>query len=190
MRVDSSVEPTRSQNRTVSWRSSPSESPSKGSRAACVSSAAPHSEQNLASGVTTEPQAGHPPIWALIPAHRDRVHTCAGGIPVLPEGPGGGSVPIVLQIAARSVLRQVQAGHIEIIDGPRRHSFGPTGADLQIEVRVNSPRFWRDLLRGSAALGEAYGDGVWDCDDLVALVRIGAREMPRIDRLRRPLVPL
>jgi cyclopropane-fatty-acyl-phospholipid synthase len=108
----------------------------------------------------------------------------------LPGGPGGDSVSIVLEIAARSVLRQVQAGRVEIVDGPRRHSFGPPGADLEIEVRVNSPRFWRDLLRGSAALGEAYGDGAWDCDDLVALVRIGAREMPRIDRLRRPFVPL
>jgi cyclopropane-fatty-acyl-phospholipid synthase len=108
----------------------------------------------------------------------------------LSGGPLAGSVSLVFEKAARSVLRRVRAGHIEILDGPHRYSFGPPDSDLEIQVRVNSPRFWRDLLRGSAALGEAYGDGVWDCDDLVALVRIGAREMPRIDRLRRPLVPL
>jgi cyclopropane-fatty-acyl-phospholipid synthase len=32
-------------------------------------------------------------------------------------------------------------------------------------------------------------DGSWDCDDLVTLVRIGAREIPRIDRWRRPFLP-
>lgn len=93
-------------------------------------------------------------------------------------------------MAARSVLRRVRAGRVEIVDGKRRDGFGPPDSDLRIEVHVHAPRFWRDFLRGSASLGEAYGDGVWDCDDLVAFVRIGAREMTRVDRLRRPLVPL
>src|SRR5262249_51590093 len=35
-----------------------------------------------------------------------------------------------------------------------------------------------------------YIDGAWDCDDLVSLVRIGAREVPRLDPLRRVLLPL
>ena len=39
-------------------------------------------------------------------------------------------------------------------------------------------------------LARSYAAGEWDCDDLVALVRIGAREMPRLDRLRRPFVPV
>ena len=55
---------------------------------------------------------------------------------------------------------------------------------------MNGPGFWRSLLRGSLGLAESYAEGVWDCDDLVTLVRIGAREMPRLDRLRRPLAPL
>ena len=52
------------------------------------------------------------------------------------------------------------------------------------------PRFWSGLLRGSPGLARSYAAGEWDCDDLVSLVRIGAREMPRLDRLRRPFVPL
>ena len=55
---------------------------------------------------------------------------------------------------------------------------------------MHDDRFLRALPRGSRALAEAYADGAWDSDDLVALVRIGAREMPRIDRWRRPLAPL
>ena len=57
-------------------------------------------------------------------------------------------------------------------------------------MRVHDPSFWRALPRGSrAARGRVRGRR-WDCDDLVTLVRIGAREMPRLDRWRRPLVPL
>jgi cyclopropane-fatty-acyl-phospholipid synthase len=57
-------------------------------------------------------------------------------------------------------------------------------------VRVHDPSFWRALLGGSRRLADAYGAGVWDSDDLVAAVRIAAREMPRLDRWRRPLAPL
>ena len=76
-------------------------------------------------------------------------------------------------------------GRIEIVEvGRRRVRAGR--APLQAEIVVHSPRFWRDSLRGQLGVAEAYADGVWDCDDLVTLVRIGAREMPRLDRLRRP----
>ena len=44
--------------------------------------------------------------------------------------------------------------------------------DLAATVEIHSPRFYRAMLGGSVGLGEAYRDGVWDCDDLVALVRI------------------
>jgi cyclopropane-fatty-acyl-phospholipid synthase len=39
-------------------------------------------------------------------------------------------------------------------------------------------------------LARSYAAGDWECRDLVSLVRIGAREMPRLDRLRRPFLPL
>jgi hypothetical protein len=34
----------------------------------------------------------------------------------------------------------------------------------------------RGPLRGSVGLGEGYVDGLWETDDLVALIRIAARE--------------
>ena len=39
-------------------------------------------------------------------------------------------------------------------------------------------------------MGEAYRDGIWDCDDLVSLVRIAARNMGPLDRLRGRLHPV
>ena len=57
-------------------------------------------------------------------------------------------------------------------------------------MHVNDPRTWRTLLRGSLGVADAYIDGEWDCDDLVTLVRIAAREVPRLDRLRRAVLPL
>ncbi|MHB8235710.1 MAG: class I SAM-dependent methyltransferase, partial [Solirubrobacteraceae bacterium] len=60
---------------------------------------------------------------------------------------------------------------------------------LSAVLRVRSPRFYRQLLRGSVGLGESYVDGLWDCDDLVALTRIAARNVGTLDRLRRTFAP-
>jgi cyclopropane-fatty-acyl-phospholipid synthase len=88
------------------------------------------------------------------------------------------------------LLRRLREGRLEIAEGGRLRSFGPPAAPLRARVRVHEPRFWRALLGGSRRLADAFGAGAWDSDDLVALVRIGARAMPRFDRWRRPLAPL
>jgi cyclopropane-fatty-acyl-phospholipid synthase len=72
----------------------------------------------------------------------------------------------------------------------QRLSFGSADAGLSATVQVRSPRFYRAMLGGSVGLGEAYRDGVWDCDSLVALVRIAARNMGFLDRWRRRLHPV
>jgi cyclopropane-fatty-acyl-phospholipid synthase len=100
------------------------------------------------------------------------------------------------------VLRHLRAGRIEVLEGGRRRSFGPEGAELRATVTINDPAAWRGPLRGSVGLGEAYVDGLWETDDLVALIRIAARELRQLDGLRgavarprgmlhrvRPLVP-
>ena len=46
------------------------------------------------------------------------------------------------------------------------------------------------LLRGSIGLAEAHMDGLWSSPDLVALVRLGARNGEALDRPRRWLRPL
>jgi cyclopropane-fatty-acyl-phospholipid synthase len=89
-----------------------------------------------------------------------------------------------------ALLGLLRKGRLEVVDGGRRRTFGPADAELQTTVRVHDPRFWRAVPRGSRALAGVYAEGGWEADDLVTLVRIGARELPRIDPLRRPLAPL
>ena len=98
---------------------------------------------------------------------------------------------MIARTAASAMLGRVRAGRVEIAepDGTR-YEFGPPGADLSATLRVHDPAFWRALMRGSRALAELYAEGRWDADDLVNAVRIGAREMPRLDRLRAPFVRL
>jgi len=80
--------------------------------------------------------------------------------------------------------RGVRHGRIEVVEGGRRRGFGPAGADLRATVTVNDPAAWRGPLRGSVGLGEGYVDGLWETDDLVALIRIAARELRDLDGLR------
>jgi cyclopropane-fatty-acyl-phospholipid synthase len=95
---------------------------------------------------------------------------------------------------ARSIvvsgLRRIRGGRIELVERGRRQAFGPPDADLAVTVEVRDPAAWRAFLRGSHGVADAYLAGAWDCDDLVTLVRIGAREIPRLDPLRRATLPL
>jgi cyclopropane-fatty-acyl-phospholipid synthase len=92
---------------------------------------------------------------------------------------------------ALRVLSRARGGELVVIEGSRRLVFGQREArsPLSAVLRVRSARFYRHLLRGSVGLGEAYVDGLWDCDDLVALTRIAARNVYTFDRLRRALAP-
>jgi cyclopropane-fatty-acyl-phospholipid synthase len=94
------------------------------------------------------------------------------------------------RFASRLLLGRLREGRLEIVERGRRRGFGPASAPLVATVRVHDPGFWRALLGGSRGLADAYAARVWDSDDLVNLVRIAAREMPRLDRWRRPFAPL
>jgi cyclopropane-fatty-acyl-phospholipid synthase len=98
---------------------------------------------------------------------------------------------MVTRNVATALLGRLREGRLEIAEaGRRRHAFGPADSSLRASVRLYDSSFWTGLTRGSLGLAETYADGRWECDDLVSLFRIGAREMPRVDRMRRPLVPL
>jgi cyclopropane-fatty-acyl-phospholipid synthase len=99
------------------------------------------------------------------------------------------------RIARRLVLRllsRMRRGELVLVEGSRRLRFGGPRQERSpsAELRVHSQRFYREFLRGSIGLGEAYADGLWDCADLVSLTRIGALNMSRLDTLRRALSPL
>jgi cyclopropane-fatty-acyl-phospholipid synthase len=97
---------------------------------------------------------------------------------------------MLARAVSTTLLGRLREGRLEIAEGARRHRFGPACAPLSATIRLNDATFWSALPRGSRALGEAYAHGSWDCDDLVSLVRMAAREMPRVDRYRRPVAPL
>jgi cyclopropane-fatty-acyl-phospholipid synthase len=60
------------------------------------------------------------------------------------------------------------------------------GQTLRASIRVRDPEFYRrTALNGSVGAAEAYMDGMWDCDDLVALVRILVRNQDRLDAMER-----
>jgi len=89
---------------------------------------------------------------------------------------------------ASLLLRLIRVGSLTIVDGKRRRTFGdgpPTAT-----IHVHDPRFWRMLMRGSRGLGESYAGEQWDSPDLVAVIRLAARNAGLIDRVRAITAPL
>ncbi|MCW3032836.1 MAG: class SAM-dependent methyltransferase [Solirubrobacterales bacterium] len=103
--------------------------------------------------------------------------------------------PVRGTISRRIVLRALRGiggGELELREGSERTVLGELdpARPLRAVIEVRSPRFYRQLLRGSVGLCESYMDGVWECDDLVALTRIAALNVGALDRLRRVLAPV
>lgn len=93
---------------------------------------------------------------------------------------------------ARALLARLRNGHLIVFDvatGAER-SYGERDSDLRATVTIHRPGFYRALLRGSNGLAESYADGVWECDDVVVLIRMAARSMRSIDRVRRVIQPV
>jgi cyclopropane-fatty-acyl-phospholipid synthase len=91
-----------------------------------------------------------------------------------------------------SLLSRTRGGELVLDEGAGERRFGACEETrpLRAIVHVRSPRFYTKLLRGSLGLGESYMEGLWDCDDLVSLTRIAARNARALDRLRRAFAPL
>jgi cyclopropane-fatty-acyl-phospholipid synthase len=89
------------------------------------------------------------------------------------------------------LLARIHGGQLEVVEGERRLRFGePVGEQpLRAVLQVHSVRFYRALLHGSVGLCESYIEGLWDCDDLVALTRIAALNVGALDTLRRVFAP-
>jgi cyclopropane-fatty-acyl-phospholipid synthase len=91
-----------------------------------------------------------------------------------------------------ALLTRTRGGELQLIEGGQRLEFGQpaAGSPLRAVIHVRSPRFYRQLLRGSIGACESYVDGLWDCEDLVALTRIAALNVRALDHLRRVLAPV
>lgn len=73
-----------------------------------------------------------------------------------------------------------EAGAVTVLGSP-----APDPAQtLHAHLRIHDPAFYRlAALNGSVGAGEAYMDGLWEVDDLVALVRILVRNRNRLDAM-------
>ena len=90
----------------------------------------------------------------------------------------------------KGALRRVQGGRIDVVENGTRESFGRADAELKATIEIHDSAAWRSFMGGSHRLAETFMAHAWDCDDLVSLVRIGARDLPRLDRMRRALLPV
>ena len=86
------------------------------------------------------------------------------------------------------LLGRMRVGRLLVVEDGRREVFG--SGSPSATVHVHSPRVWAMLLRGSRGLGRSYSDGMWDTPDLTAVVRLAARNVGALDRLRRRLAPI
>ncbi|WP_454674493.1 class I SAM-dependent methyltransferase [Achromobacter pestifer] len=65
------------------------------------------------------------------------------------------------------------------------------GQSRPVRVCVRNLAFYRALAgNGSVGAGEAYGDGWWECDDLVGLIRLLARNRELVDGMERGMARL
>ncbi|MGH7685824.1 MAG: class I SAM-dependent methyltransferase [Candidatus Dormibacteria bacterium] len=92
---------------------------------------------------------------------------------------------------ARRLLSRLRGGQLTVVEGAREERFGEPG-DIDAQIVVSQPHMWRRALTGGGVgLAEAYMEGLWDSDDIVAVLRILARNLDRLNRLlRNPLTRL
>ena len=87
-------------------------------------------------------------------------------------------VSVLTQLAKWLVLgqlRKIRHGRLRLIDGDLDQSFGERSAagPFDVTVRVHGPQFYSDVaFAGTVGAGEAYINGLWQCDDLTGLVRL------------------
>lgn len=90
-------------------------------------------------------------------------------------------------------LASLQDGWLMIEDAMGSVEVGMPGAShaRPLRLRVLDPVFYRAVARnGSVGGGEAYGDGAWQCDDLVGLIRLLVRNRDLLDRMESGLARL
>jgi cyclopropane-fatty-acyl-phospholipid synthase len=87
-------------------------------------------------------------------------------------------IPALTRLAKKLLLSQLQKirhGRLRLVDPQSDHSFGALTdiGPFDVTIQVRDPHFYSDaVFGGTTGAGEAYMHGLWDCDDLTALVRL------------------
>ena len=82
-------------------------------------------------------------------------------------------------------LEQLTEGELVLVEGSQRLYFGTaTGNGPRAQITVQDPQFYSEIaFGGSIGAGEAYMSGYWQCDVLVALIRLLLRNRHVIDQM-------
>jgi cyclopropane-fatty-acyl-phospholipid synthase len=79
-------------------------------------------------------------------------------------------------------LEQLNEGFLELVCPAETYRFGKPDSPLHAVLAVNDERFFRRaVFGGDIGVGEAYMDGLWSTPDLVALTRLGIRNLDQLE---------
>lgn len=90
-------------------------------------------------------------------------------------------------------LKGLQGGTLTLTDALGTLTVGSASSarPLNVHASVRSADFYRQVaMNGSVGAGEAYMDGLWQCDDLVALVQLLVRNRDLLDGMETGLARL
>ena len=86
--------------------------------------------------------------------------------------------------AGHAMLHRVTDGCLDVTEAGRTTTFGSPSSDLRGRVEILDPRAWTVLMHGSNGFAQGYIDRLWTTDDPVGVVRVVARSMEPLDRMR------
>ncbi len=98
----------------------------------------------------------------------------------------------ILRKRLLDMLKNMRGCRIVLDENGETHVLGLPAAipaeTLLVHIHIHDSAFYRQVaLNGSVGAGEAYMDGLWDCDDLVALTRILVRNRDHLDAMETGL---
>ena len=102
--------------------------------------------------------------------------------------------PLVERLLRQQLLRRlsfIQHGKVIIHDPVASVELGESVGGPAVSIRVHDMTFYSRVgAQGSVGAGDAYGDGLWSCDDLVGLVRLLVRNRDLLDGMEGGLARL
>ncbi|HEX5693989.1 MAG TPA: class I SAM-dependent methyltransferase, partial [Arenimonas sp.] len=94
-----------------------------------------------------------------------------------------GALDRLLRQRLLATLDGLAGGRVQVVDALGTVTLGQQDG-LSVRIEVLDPGFYRAAAaQGSVGAGEAYMDGLWRCDDLVALVRLLVINRDRLDAM-------
>lgn len=98
-----------------------------------------------------------------------------------------GALDRLLRQSLLTTLDGLAGGRVQVVDALGTVELG-ADQGLSVRIEVLDPGFYRAAAaQGSVGAGEAYMDGLWRCDDLVALVRLLVINRDRLDAMETGL---